>query len=40
MKEHERRDKYLDLAREQNIWSMKVIVIAIVIGALGKSPKA
>ena len=34
--ESEKRDKYLDLARERKkIWSMKVIVITIVISALG-----
>ena len=36
LKESEKRDKYLDLARElKNLWNMKVTVILIVIGALG-----
>ena len=36
LKESEKRDKYLDLAREvKKTWNMKVIVIPIVIGALG-----
>ena len=36
LKEIEKRDKYLDLARElENLWNMKVTVIPIVIGALG-----
>ena len=38
--ESEKRDKYLDLAREQKIqWNMKMTAIRIVVGALGKSPK-
>ena len=32
----EKKDKYLDLAREQKkLWSMKVMIIPIIIGALG-----
>ena len=35
LKEYEKRDKYLDLARElKNLWIMKVTIIQIVIGAL------
>ena len=39
--ESEKRDKYLDLAREmkEKLWTMKVTVIPIVIGALGKVTK-
>ena len=40
LKENEKKDKYLDLARElKKQWNMKVTVIPIVIGTLGKSPK-
>ena len=41
LKECKKRDKYLDLAREQkkNLWNMKVTVIPIVIGALGTVTK-
>ena len=40
MKECEKRDKYLDLARElKKIWNMKVTVIPIVIGAFGTVTK-
>ena len=36
MKENEKKDKYLDLARElKKLWNMKVTIIQIVIGALG-----
>ena len=36
LKEHEKRDKYLDLARElKKLWNMKVTIIPIVIGAFG-----
>ena len=36
LKECERRDKYLDLARElKKLWNMKVTVIPVVIGAFG-----
>ena len=35
LKEREKRDKYLDLAREQKkLWNMKVTVIPVVIGVL------
>ena len=37
LKESEKKDKYLDLARElKNLWNMKVTIVPIVIGALGK----
>ena len=40
LKESEKRDKYLYLARELiNLWNMKVTVIPHVIGALGTIPK-
>ena len=40
LKENEKRDKYLDLAREpKTLWNMKVTVIPIVIGALGTVTK-
>ena len=36
LKECEKRDKYLDLARElKELWNMKVTIIPIVIGAFG-----
>ena len=36
LKENEKKDKYLDLARElKNLWNMKVTIIPVVIGALG-----
>ena len=36
LKESEKRNKYLDVARElKKLWSMKVTVIPIVTGALG-----
>ena len=36
VKEYEKNDKYLDLAREsKKLWNMKVMFIPIVIGALG-----
>ena len=36
LKESEKKDKYLDLARElKNLWNMKVTIVPIVIGALG-----
>ena len=36
LKEYEKRDRYLDLARElKNLWNMKVTIIPIVIGAFG-----
>ena len=35
LKESEKKDKYLDLARElKKLWNMKVTVVPIVIGAL------
>ena len=37
LKENEKRDKYLDLARElENLRNKKVTLIPIVIGALGR----
>ena len=40
IKESEKRDKYLDLAKElKKLWNIKVMVIPIVIGALGTIPK-
>ena len=40
IKESEKKDKYLDLARElRKLWSMTVTVIPIVIDALGTVPK-
>ena len=40
MKGSEKRDKYLDLAKElKNLWNMKVKVIPIVIGALNTVTK-
>ena len=38
MKENEKTDKYLDLAKElkKKLWNMKLTFIPIVIGALGK----
>ena len=39
-KEMEKIEKYQDLVRELNkLWDMKVVVIPIVLGALGKTPK-
>ena len=36
LKESEKKDKYLDLARElKKLWNMKVTLVPIVIGALG-----
>ena len=36
LKESEKKDKYLDLARElKKLWNMKVMIVPIVIGALG-----
>ena len=41
MKENEKMDKYLDLARElKKLWNMNVKVILIVVGALGTVPKS
>ena len=40
LKECEKKDKYLDLAREQKkIWNMQVTIIPIVIGAFGTVTK-
>ena len=40
MKECEKRDKYLDFARElKKLWNMKVTIIPIVIGAFGTVTK-
>ena len=40
LKECEKRDKYLDLARElKKLWDMKVTIIPIVIGAFGTVTK-
>ena len=40
LKESEKKDKYLDLARElKTIWNMKAAVIQIIIGALGTVTK-
>ena len=40
LKEYEKRDKYLDLARElKKQWKMKVTIITIVIGAFGTVTK-
>ena len=40
LKESEKKDEYLDLARElKKLWNMKVTIIPIVIGAFGTFPK-
>ena len=40
LKESEKRDEFLDLARElKKLWSMNVSVILIVIGRFGTIPK-
>ena len=40
LKESEKRDKYLDLAKElKKLWNMKVMVTPIVIGTLGSDAK-
>ena len=40
LKECEKKDKYLDLARElKKLWNMKVRIVPIVIGALGTITK-
>ena len=40
IKENEKRDKYLDLARElKKVWNMIVMVISVVIHMLGTVPK-
>ena len=36
LKESEKKDKYLDLAREsKKLWNMKITIVPIAIGALG-----
>ena len=41
IKINEKKDKYLDLARElSKSWNMKVTVMPIIIGAFGRAPKA
>ena len=40
LKENEKKDKYLNLARElKKLWNMKVMIVPIVIGALGTITK-
>ena len=40
LKEYEKKDKYLDLARElKKLWNMKVTIVPIVIGAFGNTTK-
>ena len=40
LKECEKKDKYLDLARElKNLWNMEVAIVPIVIGAFGTITK-
>ena len=40
LKESEKKDKYLNLARElKKLWNMKVTIVPIVIGALGTITK-
>ena len=40
LKESEKKDKYLDLARElKKLWNMKVTIIPIAIGAFGTVTK-
>ena len=40
LKESEKKDKYLDLARElEKLWNRKVTIVPIVIGALGTITK-
>ena len=40
LKESEKKDKYVDLARQlKKLWNMKVTIILIVIGAFGKVTK-
>ena len=40
LKESQKKDKYLDLARElKKLWNMKVTIVSIVIGALGTITK-
>ena len=40
MKESEKIDKYLDIARElKTLWNIRVIMMPIILGALGRVPK-
>ena len=40
LKESEKKDKYLDLARElKKLWNMEVTIVSIVIGAFGTISK-
>ena len=40
LKENEKKDKYLDLARKsEKLWNMKVTIIQIIMGALGTVTK-
>ena len=40
LKECEKKDKYIDLARElKKLWNMKVTIVPIVIGAFGTITK-
>ena len=40
LKEREKKDKYLDLARElKKLWNMKMTIVLIVIGAFGTITK-
>ena len=40
LKESEKKDKYLDLARDlKKLWNMKVTIIPIVVGAFGTITK-
>ena len=39
LKESEKKDKYLDLAREKKLWNMNVTIVPIMIGALGTVTK-
>ena len=40
LKERQKKDKYLDLAREfKKLWDMKVTIVPIVIGELGTIAK-
>ena len=40
LKEWEKKDKYLDLARElKKLWNMKITIVPLVIGALGTITK-
>ena len=40
LKESEKKDKYLDLARElKKLWNMKITIVPIMIGALGTITK-